>query len=54
MQIRGLVKAQCGHKVMKSHKKLNICANTKSIGLKFCRFDVLQDPHIVLVVMTST
>ena len=42
---------QCGYKVMSSHKKLNICANTTSTGLKFRRFDVLQELHIVIVVM---
>ena len=36
------VTSQKGHKVVRNHKKLNICAITKSTGLKFCRFDVLQ------------
>ena len=53
MQIRGLARSQCGYKVMLSHKKLNICANAKSTGMKFRRIDVLQDLRIVTVVMTS-
>ena len=31
----------------------NVCANTKSMGLKFFRVDVLQELHIVIVVMIS-
>ena len=30
----------------KNNKIWNICANTKSTGLKFCRVDVLQELHI--------
>ena len=30
-----------------------IFANTKSTGLKFCKVDVLQVLHIVIVVMMS-
>ena len=38
----------------KSQKvKLNICANTKSTGLRFCKVDVLQQLHILIVVMIS-
>ena len=33
-------------------QKMNICANTKTIGLKFCRVDV-QQLHILIVVMMS-
>ena len=50
----GVVASQCGHKVMENHKIWNICANTKSTGLKFYRVDVLQELHIVIVVMMST
>ena len=39
--IRCLVTSQYGHKVMLNNKIWNICANAKSIGLKFCRVDVL-------------
>ena len=47
------VTSQKGHKVVRNYKKLNICANTKSRGLKFCRVDVLQQLHILIVVPTS-
>ena len=53
IKIRGLV-TSCGHKMMQNHKTWNICANTKSKGLKFCRVDVLQELHIVIVVMMSS
>ena len=52
MQIR-YVTSQKEHKVVQSHKKLNICANTESTELKFCKVDVLQQLHILLVVMMS-
>ena len=52
MQIRGLVTSQDGHKMMKN-KIWNICANAKSIGLKFCRVDVLHELHSVIVAMMS-
>ena len=48
------VTSQKGHKVVRNYKKLNICANTKSRGLKFCRVDVLQQLHILIVVSTSS
>ena len=32
---------------------LNICASTKSKGMKFYRVDVLQELHIVIVIMMS-
>ena len=32
----------------------NICANATSTGLKFSRVDVLEELHIVIVVMTSS
>ena len=32
---------------------LNICASTKSTGLKFCRVGVQQELHIVIVIMMS-
>ena len=47
------VTSQKGHKVVRNHRKLNICANTRSTGLKFCRVDVLQQLHILIVVMMS-
>ena len=53
MQIRGLVTSRCGHKMIQNNKIWNTCANTKSIRLKFCRVDVLQELHIVIVVMMS-
>ena len=31
----------------------NICANNNSTGLKFFRVDVLQEPHILIMVMMS-
>jgi len=45
--------SQCGHKVMtmwiQSDDKIwDICASTKSTGLKFCQVDVLQELHIVI------
>ena len=52
MQIIGLVTSQCGHSDLKS-QILNICANTKSPGLKFCMVDEVQELHIVVVVMKS-
>ena len=33
--------------------KYGISANTKSTGLKFCRVDVLQELHILIIVMMS-
>ena len=45
--------SQDGHKVMQGHKIWNMCANAKLTGLKFCRADVLQELHIVIVVMRS-
>ena len=39
--------------MMKNCKIWNICANMKAAGLKFCRVDVLQELHIVTVVMMS-
>ena len=36
------VTSQKVHKVVRNHKKINICANTKSTGLKFCKVNVLQ------------
>ena len=39
--------------MMKNNKIWNICRNTKTTGLKFCRVDVLQELHIVIVVMMS-
>ena len=47
------VTSEKGHKVVRNHKKLNICANTKSTGLKFCRVDVLPQLHILIAVMIS-
>ena len=44
---------QCEHKVMQNNKIWNICANTKSTGFKFCRVYVLQELHILIVVMMS-
>ena len=44
--------SQCGHKVL-LNKVWNICANTKSTGLKFCRVDELQELHNLIVVMMS-
>ena len=35
-----------------NNKIWNISASTKSTGLKFCRVDVLQELHIVIVVMS--
>ena len=32
---------------------LNICASTKSTGMKLYRVDVLQELHIVIVIMMS-
>ena len=34
-------------------QKWDICANIKSTGLKFCRVDVPQELHIVIVVKMS-
>ena len=45
--------SQCEHKMIQNNKIWNTCTNTKSIGLKFCRVDVLQELHIVIVVMMS-
>ena len=39
--------------MMLNNKICNICGNTRSTGLKFCRVDVRQEPHIVIVVMVS-
>ena len=36
-----------------NNKIWNTCANTMSTGLKFCWVDVLQELHIVIVVMMS-
>ena len=47
------VTSQKEHKVVQNHKKLNICANTLSRGLKLCKVDVLQQLHILIVVMMS-
>ena len=47
------MKSRKVHKVVRNHKKLTICANTKSTGLKFCKVDVLQQLHILIVVMMS-
>ena len=49
MQIKYLVRSQKRHKVMQN-QTWHICANAKSTGLKFCRNDVLQGPHIVIVI----
>ena len=50
----GIVASQCRHKVMENHKIWNICANTKSTGLNFCTVDVLQELHIVIVVILGS
>ena len=47
------VTSQKVHKVVRNHKKLNICANTKSKGFKFCKVGVLQQLLILIVVMMS-
>ena len=39
--------------MMYNNKIWNICANTKSTGLKFCRVYVLQELHIVILVKMS-
>ena len=40
--------------VVKINNKIwNICANPKFTGLKFCRVDVLQELHILVIVMMS-
>ena len=52
MQIRGLVTLQQGHKMMWNHKICNLWENIYSTALKFCRLDVLQELHIVIVVMS--
>ena len=44
--------SHCRHKVMEN-KIWNICENTKSTGLNFCKVDVLQELHVVIVVMMS-
>ena len=36
-----------------NNKIWNICANTKSTGLKFCTVDMLQELHILIIVMMS-
>ena len=36
-----------------NYKIWNIFANTQSAELKFCRVDVLPEPHIVIVTMIS-
>ena len=38
---------------MMYNKIWNICANTKSTGLKFCRVDVLQELYIVIGAMMA-
>ena len=43
----------CGQKVVQNKIILNICASTKSTGMKFYRVDVLQELHIVIVIMMS-
>ena len=37
--------------MMQNNKIWNICASTKSTGLKFCRVDVLEELNILIVVM---
>ena len=34
-------------------QKIEYLCNTKSTGLKFCKFDVLQQLHILIVVLMS-
>ena len=53
MQIRWLVMSWHGRKIMQNNEIWNICADTKSIGLNFCRVQVLQELDIVIVVMMS-
>ena len=47
--------SQDGHKMMarENHEIWNVCANTRSTGLQFCWVDVLQELHIVIVIMMS-
>ena len=45
--------SQCGHKMMLTNKIWNICANTKFTGLKLCRVDMLQELHVVILIMVS-
>ena len=39
--------------MMSNNKIWNICANTKVTGLKYCKIDVLEELHMVIVVMMS-
>ena len=39
--------------MMLNNKIWNICANTKSTGLKCCRVDVLEELNILIIVMMS-
>ena len=38
----------------RNNKIWNICANTKSTGLKVCRVDVLQELHILIIESLSS
>ena len=52
-KLEDFVTSQGGHKIKGIHKIWNICANTTSTGLKFCRVDVLTELHILIVAMMS-
>ena len=63
--VKRWAEAECNRKILpptpenkritkQAYNKIwNICASTKATGLKICRVDVLQELHIVIVVMMS-
>ena len=52
MQTRLFVMSQDGQNDVKS-QTMEYLGNSKSTGLKFCKVDVLEELHIVIVVMMS-